>query len=140
MMDVRPCRSFALRTMIPNTDRVGLIVSTGEDDPRITRARRRFRKRSRDELPQLSNILMGHMSFVGPCSALAYHGWAQVNRRNSLTQPERIQLDVWYVEHRSLWLDLRILLKTVWVVLRREGIYGPTADEILRTDGLPRGM
>ncbi|MBC7077966.1 MAG: sugar transferase [Synergistales bacterium] len=64
----------------------------------------------------------------------------RVNGRNSLTLLERIELDVWYIEQRSLWLDLRILLKTVWVVPRTQRIHGATADEISRTDGLLRGV
>lgn len=75
MMDVPPRRSFALRAMISNSDRVGSIVCTRKDDPRITRVRRRFRKRSRDELPQPSKILKGHMNFVVLGVTLAYQGY-----------------------------------------------------------------
>lgn len=147
----RGFRILKFRTMVPDAERVGLRVFTKEDDPRITRVGRWLRKWSLDELPQLFNIIKGDMSFVGPRPTLAYQvakyderqrkrllmrpgvtGWAQVNGRNSLTWPERIELDVWYVEHWSPWLDLRILLKTFRVVLRREGVYGRMADEISR--------
>ncbi len=148
----RSFRIYKFRTMVPNAEKAGLRLFTKEDDPRITRVGRWLRKWSLDELPQLFNIMRGDMSFVGPRPTLAYQvakyderqrkrllmrpgvtGWAQVNGRNSLTWPERIELDVWYVEHWSLWLDLRILLRTVRVVLRREGVYGQMADEISRT-------
>ena len=157
--DGRPFKIYKFRTMVQNAEEIGLGVFTEENDPRITRVGRWLRKWSLDELPQLFNILKGDMSLVGPRPTLLYQvekyddrqrkrllvkpgvtGWAQVNGRNSLTWPERIELDVWYVEHWSLWLDLYILfVRTPLVVLRREGVYGQVVDEISRIDVTPRG-
>jgi lipopolysaccharide/colanic/teichoic acid biosynthesis glycosyltransferase len=116
----------------------------GESDAhRTPRLGRVLRHTSIDELPQLWNILAGHMSFIGPRPTLPEQvasysdrqrgrlavrpgvtGWAQVNGRNSLSWPERINLDLWYVEHRSLWLDLRILALTMRRLVRPCGITG----------------
>lgn len=111
------------------------------DADRLTRFGRFLRGSSLDELPELWNVLKGDMSLVGPrpwlMEYLAHYtpeqmrrhevrpgitGWAQVNGRNAATWEERLRLDVWYVEHWSFWLDLRILLRTIWTVVRREGI------------------
>jgi lipopolysaccharide/colanic/teichoic acid biosynthesis glycosyltransferase len=120
-----------LRTMVVGAERLGAGYALDEGDPRITRAGRVLRRLSVDELPQLWNVVRGDMSLVGPRPTLAYQveryterqrrrlevkpgitGWAQINGRASLPWSERIELDVWYVEHRSLWLDLRILART----------------------------
>jgi lipopolysaccharide/colanic/teichoic acid biosynthesis glycosyltransferase len=120
-----------LRTMVVGAERLGAGHAVDEGDPRITRAGRLLRRLSVDELPQLWNVVRGDMSLVGPRPTLAYQverytdrqrrrlevkpgitGWAQVNGRASLPWSERIELDVWYVEHRSVWLDLRILART----------------------------
>jgi lipopolysaccharide/colanic/teichoic acid biosynthesis glycosyltransferase len=120
---------FKLRTMIVGADREDWAVNQG--DARITKVGRILRRLSVDELPQLWNVLSGEMSLVGPRPTLAYQveqytprqrrrlevkpgitGWAQINGRARLPWSERIELDVWYVEHRSIWLDLKILART----------------------------
>jgi lipopolysaccharide/colanic/teichoic acid biosynthesis glycosyltransferase len=140
--DGRLFEVLKLRTMVVNAHTQGAGYAVDKGDSRITRAGSLLRKTSLDELPQLWNVLRGEMSLVGPRPTLAYQverytdrqrrrlevrpgltGWAQVNGRASLAWPERIELDVWYVEHRSLALDLRILLRTVSVLLRPGVVY-----------------
>lgn len=149
-------RIYKFRSMVKNAEKIGLGVYTEENDSRMTHVGRWLRKWSLDELPQLFNILRGDMSIIGPRPTLLYQvekyderqrkrllmrpgvtGWAQVNGRNSLAWPERIELDIWYVEHWSLWLDLYIFLKTPLVVFRGKGIYGQIMDEISRVDATP---
>jgi len=120
-----------LRTMVVGAEKVGAGYAVDEGDPRITRAGRVLRRLSLDELPQLWNVLRGDMSLIGPRPTLAYQveryaprqrrrlevkpgitGWAQVHGRAKLPWDERIELDVWYVEHHSFWLDLKILART----------------------------
>ena len=120
-----------LRTMRVGAEHMGAGYAVNEGDPRITRAGRLLRRLSLDELPQFWNVVRGDMSLVGPRPTLAYQverytprqrrrlevkpgitGWAQVHGRAQLPWDERIELDVWYVEHRSPWLDLRILART----------------------------
>jgi lipopolysaccharide/colanic/teichoic acid biosynthesis glycosyltransferase len=120
-----------LRTMVVGAERLGAGWAVNAGDPRITRVGRVFRRLSVDELPQLWNVLRGDMALIGPRPTLAYQveqytsrqrrrleikpgltGWAQVHGRARLPWHERIELDVWYVDHRSPLLDLKILLKT----------------------------
>ncbi|GGN66859.1 hypothetical protein GCM10007971_37200 [Oceanobacillus indicireducens] len=134
--------------MVDNAEQMGTGLTTAEKDPRITKIGKLLRKTSIDEIPQLVNVIKGDMSFIGPRPAPVKHlkkysetdrkrlqvlpgitGWSQVNGRNVLTWPERIEKDIWYVNNISLWLDLRILLKTVKVVLLSEGIYSGRNDD-----------
>ncbi len=120
-----------LRTMVVGAERRGAGYAVDEGDPRITRVGRVLRRLSVDELPQLLNVVLGDMSLVGPRPTLAYQverytprqrrrlevrpgitGWAQIHGRARLPWDERIELDVWYVEHRSPTLDLKILART----------------------------
>jgi lipopolysaccharide/colanic/teichoic acid biosynthesis glycosyltransferase len=133
---------YKLRTMVHGAEFSGAGLAIAEGDDRITRLGNFLRRYSLDELPNLWNVVRGEMSIVGPRPTLAVQveqyterqrgrlavkpgitGWAQVNGRASLPWSERIELDLWYVEHRSLWLDLRILMRTVRMVFAGEGIY-----------------
>lgn len=148
--DGRVFKIFKFRTMVVNAEKMGAGVFVERDDPRITKVGKWLRNTSLDELPQLINVLRGEMSLVGPRPTLPYQverynerqrrrflmrpgitGWAQVNGRNSLTWPEKIELDIWYVENWSLWLDLKILWKTFFTMLKKEGLYsGLKGDQI----------
>lgn len=131
-----------LRTMVKNAERLGAGLAVDEDDPRILRVGRVLRRFSIDELPNLFNVLKGDMSIVGPRPTVISQveqyderqrgrlavkpgitGWAQVNGRASLPWSERIELDLWYVEHRSLRLDALILWRTLKLMLTGEGLY-----------------
>jgi lipopolysaccharide/colanic/teichoic acid biosynthesis glycosyltransferase len=139
--DGAPFEIYKFRTMAEGSEKGDVVVIEG--DSRVTRVGAVLRAISFDELPQLLNILKGEMSVIGPRPTLPYQveqytdfqrrrleaipgvtGWAQIHGRNSLPWPRRIELDVWYVENWSLLLDVRILLKTIPVVLGREGVYG----------------
>ncbi len=133
-----PFALYKFRSMTEARDAQGNLLP---DEQRLTRFGRFLRASSLDELPELFNVLRGEMSLVGPRPLLMQYleryspeqmrrhevlpgitGWAQINGRNALTWQEKFRLDVWYVDHRSLWLDLKILALTVWKVLKREGI------------------
>jgi lipopolysaccharide/colanic/teichoic acid biosynthesis glycosyltransferase len=134
----KPFRVYKFRTM---TNALDLDNNLLPDSERITRLGRFLRSYSLDELPELFNVLRGEMSWVGPRPLLMQYleryspeqarrhevlpgitGWAQINGRNALTWEEKFKLDVWYVDHRTMGLDIKILLITVIKVLRREGI------------------
>jgi lipopolysaccharide/colanic/teichoic acid biosynthesis glycosyltransferase len=133
---------FKFRTMVVDAHTIGAGWLVAERDPRITRVGHALRKWSLDELPQVFNVLRGDMSIVGPRPTLRYQvdqytpeqrrrlevlpgitGWAQIQGRNSLRWQERIELDVWYVDHRSLRLDLVILARTLPMMLKGDGVY-----------------
>ncbi|TFH08633.1 MAG: sugar transferase [Candidatus Atribacteria bacterium] len=136
---------WKLRTMVVGASNKGLGHTVSHDDARITRVGRFLRASGIDELPQLFNVLAGDMSLVGPRPTLAYQvaqydafqrrrlemkpgitSLAVVSGRNALLWEERIKLDVWYIDHWSLRLDLSILFRTLWkVLITREGLYGP---------------
>ena len=135
--DGRDFELLKLRTMVVGAERTGAGFAVNVGDPRITRVGRILRRLSLDELPQLWNVVRGDMSLIGPRPTLRYQveqyterqrrrlevkpgitGWAQVNGRASLPWGERIELDVWYVEHRSPRLDLEILLRTPAALFR----------------------
>jgi lipopolysaccharide/colanic/teichoic acid biosynthesis glycosyltransferase len=139
--DGEPFDMYKLRTMVSGSDS-GPDLPLSQGDPRITRVGALLRRYSLDELPNLVNVLRGEMAIVGPRPTIPSQvdrytdrqrrrlevkpgltGWAVVNGRVSLSWPERIELDIWYVEHRSLWLDLRILAKTFWLLVSGHGLY-----------------
>ncbi|NLM13955.1 MAG: sugar transferase [Epulopiscium sp.] len=147
--DGKDFKIYKFRTMVQNAEHMGTGIYTEENDPRITKIGRFLRKTSLDELPQLINILKGDMSIIGPRPTLRYQvdkynayqmgrlkmrpgvtGLAQVNGRNSLPWSKRIEYDIEYVNNYSLWLDLKIMIKTIKVVLTAEGVYGER-DEMM---------
>jgi lipopolysaccharide/colanic/teichoic acid biosynthesis glycosyltransferase len=137
-----PFELWKLRTMVPGAEAMGAGIYVLEGDPRITRVGRLLRRLSLDELPNLVNVVKGDMAIVGPRPTIQEQvdrytetqrrrlevkpgitGWAQVNGRTSLPWPERIELDIWYVENRSFRLDLRILARTVRLLVTGQGLY-----------------
>jgi len=140
--DGRQFDLLKLRTMVDGAEHVGAGLAVNENDPRVTRVGALLRRTSLDELPNLLNVVRGELSFIGPRPTIPVQvaqyterqrgrlaikpgitGWAQVNGRTSLPWGERIELDLYYIEHRSPALDLRILLRTVTIVLGGSGLY-----------------
>lgn len=134
----RPFVMYKFRTMSDQRDEHGCLLP---DEKRLGRLGRFLRATSFDELPGLWNVLKGDMSLVGPRPLLMDYlplytpeqarrhelkpgitGWAQVNGRNAISWEEKFKLDVWYVEHQSFWLDIKIVFITVWRVVCRDGI------------------
>ena len=134
----KPFKFFKFRTMTNKKDTNGNLLP---DQNRLSPLGSFLRKTSIDELPSLWNVLKGDMSFVGPRPLLMEYldyyspeqarrhevkpgitGWAQINGRNSISWEEKFELDVWYVKNQSFWLDIRILLLTIWKVMKREGV------------------
>ena len=152
-------RILKFRSMCVGAERTGSGVYSGKGDARVTRVGRILRATSLDEIPQLLSVLKGDMSFIGPRPPLTYHpwdwdtyteeqkrmfevrpgitGWAQVNGRKAVEWNRRIELNVWYVDHVSLWLDIKILFMTVWKVLANSDnentgatVAAPTGDAV----------
>jgi lipopolysaccharide/colanic/teichoic acid biosynthesis glycosyltransferase len=138
----RPFMIYKLRTMVRGAEFTGAGLAIQEGDDRITRVGRFLRRYSLDELPNLVNVLRGEMSIVGPRPTLMHQveqytdrqrgrlnvkpgltGWAQIHGRASLPWSERIELDLYYVQHQSLALDLRIIARTIGMVVRGQGLY-----------------
>ncbi|MBR3149753.1 MAG: sugar transferase, partial [Eubacterium sp.] len=133
---------YKFRSMCVGAESMGSGVYSGSDDFRVTKVGKILRATSLDEIPQLFNILKGDMSFVGPRPPLTYHpwdvseydveqlrmfdvrpgitGWAQTHGRKEVEWHERIRLNVWYVDHESLWLDIKIIFSTFVKVLKNE--------------------
>jgi lipopolysaccharide/colanic/teichoic acid biosynthesis glycosyltransferase len=141
-LDGEPFDVLKLRTMVSGAERMGAGLAVNDGDSRITRVGALLRRTSLDEVPNLVNVLRGEMSIIGPRPTVPVQvaqyterqrgrltvkpgitGWAQVNGRASLPWPQRIELDLWYVEHRSLALDLKILWLTVRMLFTAHGLY-----------------
>ena len=139
--DGREFSLLKLRTMVSGSDPVGVGTVVTRDDPRVTRVGRALRRTSFDEVPNLVNVLRGEMAIVGPRPTIPAQvddytpfqrrrhevrpgitGWAQVQGRAGIPWEDRIELDVWYVDHRSLALDLRILARTFWLTVTGRGL------------------
>src|SRR5690606_27706065 len=149
----KPFTLYKFRTMTDVCDTDGNLLPDAE---RLTNFGRFLRQTSLDELPELINVLKGDMSLVGPRPLLMHYlelyspeqarrhhvrpgitGWAQISGRNAVSWEEKFRLDVWYVDNVSLWLDLKILLLTVWKVVRREGISQAGHATMPEFTGLP---
>ncbi len=133
---------YKFRSMCQGAEHTGTGVYSGADDMRVTKVGKFLRATSIDELPQLINIIKGDMSFIGPRPPLTYHpwdiseytdeqfrmfsvrpgisGWAQINGRKEVEWHERIKLNVWYVDHMSIWLDIKILFTTFLKVIKND--------------------
>jgi lipopolysaccharide/colanic/teichoic acid biosynthesis glycosyltransferase len=151
-----PFLLYKFRTMRNDTDGNGALLS---DEKRLTRLGKFLRSSSFDELPELWNVLRGEMSLVGPRPLLIQYldrytpeqarrhevkpgltGWAQVNGRNAITWEDRFKFDVWYVDHCSLGLDLKIIAMTVRIIVKREGINQPGQATMTEFKGLGKDV
>jgi sugar transferase EpsL len=147
----KPFRMMKLRTMTNSRDSNGNLLP---DDNRLTSFGRWLRATSLDELPELWNVVQGHMSLVGPRPLLIEYlnlytpeqarrhdvrpgitGWAQVNGRNAIEWDEKFKLDTWYVDNQSFWLDIRILLLTIKKVFIREGVFTKQGQTMEKYNG-----
>ena len=148
----KPFLVYKFRTMTNKYDEQGNLLP---DDQRLTQLGKILRSTSLDEIPELINVIKGEMSLVGPRPLLMQYldrytpeqarrhdvlpgitGWAQINGRNAITWEDKFSFDVWYVDHWSLWIDVKILALTLWKVIIREGISQPghaTAEEFMGT-------
>jgi len=139
--DGREFSLLKLRTMVPGSDPVGIGTAVTREDPRVTGVGRLLRRTSFDEVPNLINVIRGEMALVGPRPTIPAQvrdysprqrrrhevrpgitGWAQVQGRAGIPWEERLELDLWYVENRSLALDLRILARTAWLTVSGRGL------------------
>ncbi len=137
----RPGRIFKVIKFKSMTDKRDLMGNLLPDEERLTKIGKFIRTTSLDELPQLINVLKGDMSLIGPRPLLPQYlplysteqgrrhdvrpgitGWAQVNGRNDVSWGKKFELDVWYVDHLSFWLDMKIIFLTIWKVLKRDGV------------------
>jgi len=145
---------FKFRTMVVNAEKIGLGYSLQKNDSRITKVGKYLRSTGIDELPQILNVLKDEMSLVGPRPTLLYQvkkysSWERrrlemrpgitslmiISGHNKLSWPKKIKTDIYYIDHWSLWLDLKILFKTVWVIIfTREGIYNNNPKAVLPED------
>lgn len=146
----RPFEMYKFRTMANSTDAFGNLLP---DSQRLTKFGTFLRSTSMDELPELFNVLKGEMSLVGPRPLLMKYlphyrgneklrhtvrpgitGWAQINGRNNLSWDQKLALDVWYVKNWSLWLDIKILFKTLLKVLLKEDVVPDAGDSVIDFD------
>lgn len=145
-------KMYKFRTMLNSKDKDGNLLS---DEERLTRFGSILRSTSIDELPELFNVIKGEMSLIGPRPLLVDYlslyskrqmkrhdvlpglsGWAQVNGRNSITWSQKLELDVWYVENWSLWLDVKIMLMTIFKVIKRQGVSQQGVMTVERFNGM----
>ncbi len=152
-LDAKIFKVYKFRTMTDERDEHGRLLP---DDRRLTRFGRFLRGSSLDELPELFNVIKGEMSLVGPRPLLAEYlplysleqarrhgvkpgvtGWAQVNGRNAISWEEKFEMDVWYVDNWSLWLDFKVFWLSVWRALRREGVAAEGHATMPRFEGAP---
>lgn len=145
----KPFKIWKFRTMAHDPSRIGYQPPPVLGDARITRVGNILRRSGVDELPQLFNVLLGDMSLVGPRPVHPFRaanfnerqkrrffvkpgitGWALIHGRNSLAWKKKLEYDLWYVDHISFWLDLLILWRTPWVILRGEGVFMDSRDSL----------